>query len=255
LIAVLVKKGKLMKLVIITGGSRGIGRQTAITFAKAGYAVAVNYNNSEKEAKQLCEEIKKSGGNAVPFKADISEEKQVKEMFSAIYEHFHKGADILINNAGIAISGLFTDIDTSTFKHMFDVNVFGTILCCKEALPYMISNKKGCIINTSSIWGIAGASCEVHYSASKAAIIGLTKALAKEVGLSGITVNCIAPGVIMTDMNKNLKASDIDVLKDETPLNSIGETADIAELALFLASQKAKFITGQVISPNGGLVI
>lgn len=244
-----------MKTVIITGASKGIGRQTAKVFAKAGWGVTINYNKSKQQAIELLKEIKDNGGNAIIVKADISEEKQVEYLFKQSYDYFKKGADVLINNAGISLEGLFTDIKTEDFKKLFDINVFGTMLCTKMALPYMISQKKGCIINISSIWGITGASCEVHYSASKAAIIGFTKALAKETGLSGVRVNAIAPGVIDTDMNKNLSKKDIESLKEQTPLNKIGKTSDIAELALFLASEKADFITGQVISSNGGIVI
>lgn len=244
-----------MKTVLITGASKGIGEEIARCFALSGYGVAINYLKSQGLAEKLQSEINDKGGKACIIKADVADEIQVKNMFKKANAFFNKGIDVLINNAGIALSGLFTDISTESYKRMFDVNVYGTINCAKIALPYMITQKKGCIINISSVWGIAGASCEVHYSASKAAVIGFTKALAKETGLSGVNVNCIAPGLIMTDMNKNLSEKDLEEIKEQTALNRTGKPSDIAELALFLASDKAEFITGQVISPNGGLVI
>ena len=243
-----------MKTVLITGASRGIGREIAKQFAADGCGVIINYNKNYEAAESLLNELKTAGGLAIALKADISDEYQVKGMFKAAYKNF-KTIDVLINNAGIAEHKLFTDITAQGWQKMFDVNVMGTFLCCREALPQMIDNKSGCIINISSIWGITGASCEVHYSASKAAVIGLTKALAKEVGLSGINVNCIAPGVIETDMIKDLSIEDKEALKQQTALNCLGNVSDIASLALYLASDKAKFITGQVISPNGGFLI
>lgn len=244
-----------MKTVLITGASRGIGAQIARSFAASGYGVVINYNNSESAANCLLNEIKEKGGNACVIKADISCEIQVKEMFKRAKSFFNKGVDVLINNAATALSGLFTEVDVTSYRKMFDVNVTGAMICAKEALPYMISKKDGCIINISSVWGITGASCEVHYSAAKAAVIGFTKALAKETGPSGVNVNCIAPGVIMTDMLNNLNEKELNELKEQIPLNRLGTTEDIAHLALFLASDKAKYITGQIISPNGGMVI
>ena len=186
--------------------------------------------------------------------ADVSQKSDVELMFSQIQNEFG-GVDILVNNAGIAQAKLFTDITEEEWDKMFSVNVKGIFNCTKAALPYMIHKKSGKIINISSIWGITGASCEVHYSASKAAVIGLTKALAKELGPSGITVNCVAPGVVETDMCALLSPEDISALKDETPLGCIGTPDDIAKTVLFLASGGGDFLTGQVISPNGGMVI
>jgi 3-oxoacyl-[acyl-carrier protein] reductase len=241
-----------MKTVLITGAARGIGRECALLFAKSGYAVAINYNSSENQAKELERLI---GPPSVAIKADVSDEAQVRAMFERARAHFGKGFDVIINNAGISLYGLFTDIPLSDFKRLLDVNVCGPVLCCKYGLPYMIERKSGCIINISSVWGICGASCEVHYSVSKAAIIGLTKALAKEVGPSNVTVNCIAPGVIDTDMLSCFSKEEINALKEQTPLGRIGKPEDVAHLALYLASDSARFITGQVISPNGGFVI
>lgn len=244
-----------MKTVLVTGASKGIGKDIALRFSEAGYGVVINYNSSKEQAKELLEKIKAQGGNAVIIKADVSDEVQVKNMFDEAHAYFRKGIDVLINNAAISLYGLFCDIKPQQYKRLFDVNLFGVINCIRQALPYMISNKSGCIINISSIWGITGASCEAHYSASKAAIIGLTKALAKETGMSGINVNCIAPGVIQTDMIKHLNNEEIEELKQQTPLNRLGSVEDISKLALFLASSDAGYITGQVISPNGGMVI
>ena len=162
---------------------------------------------------------------------------------------------MLINNAGIAESALFTDVTDEMWKRMLDTNLSGAFYASRAVLPNMISKKRGVILNVSSMWGQVGASCEVHYSAAKAGLIGMTKALAKEVGPSGIRVNCVSPGVIDTDMNANLSDSDIEALKNETPLERIGNATDIAEALLFLASDKASFITGQDIGVNGGLII
>lgn len=238
-----------MKTVLITGASGGIGAATARIFVEKGYCVALNYFKSEEAARSLEREL---GVSTFAVKADISDPTQVKEMFASVRQRLG-GVDILVNNAGIAEFSLFTDITDEQWRRMFAVNVDGCFYCCREALPYMISKKSGAIINVSSIWGITGGSCEVHYSAAKAAVIGLTKALAKEVGPSGITVNCIAPGVIDTKMNCSLSTGDFADLLEETPLQKIGTPPEIAKTALFLA--ESEFITGQIISPNGGMVI
>lgn len=244
----------MKKTVLITGASKGIGKQMAETFAVADYNVIINYNKSEKDAKELKCFLNRQGCSAIALKADLSDTGQIKNMIEDT-QKFFGGVDVLINNAGIAMQKLFCDVTDEEYNKIFDINVKGTFNCTKYVLPHMINKKQGKIINISSIWGMVGASCEVHYSASKAAIIGFTKALAKEVGPCNITVNCIAPGVIETDMNHNLDINTIYQLKEETPLGKIGSVQDIAQLALFLASEKASFITGQVISPNGGMVI
>ncbi len=242
------------KTVLITGASRGIGRAAAILFAKEGFNVVINYNRSKTEADKLAEQINREGRLAIALKADVSDMNEVTDMVKRSEACFGS-VDILINNAGIAQQKLFTDITSDDWNRMFAVDVTGVFNCCKCVLPSMIRNHTGKIINVSSMWGICGAACEVHYSAAKAAVIGLTKALAKEVGPSNIQVNCIAPGVIGTEMNSALNPGDIRSLCDETPLGRIGAPEEVAQTAVFLASNKADFITGQVISVNGGFVI
>lgn len=242
------------KTVIITGASRGIGRETALLFAKNEYNVVINYNKSEEQALLLENEINSKGKSAVAIKADVSNMNEVKAMIDETLKHF-KSIDVLVNNAGIAEQKMFCDITENDWENMLKVNVTGMFNTCKCVMPFMIHKKEGKIINVSSIWGLVGASCEVHYSTSKAAIIGFTKALAKELGPSNIKVNCVAPGVINTDMNANLDMETIDILKEETPLGTIGKPIDVANAIYFLASDKSNFITGQVISPNGGFVI
>lgn len=244
----------MKKTVLITGASRGIGRAAAEAFAKAGYDVAVNYNKSAEAAETLCRELEKYSVKALPFQADVADKKAVEKM-SAEIEIAMGAVSVLVNNAGIAEQALFTDITEEMWDRMFAVNVKGAYNCTQAVLPKMIHEKYGRIINISSMWGISGASCEVHYSAAKASLIGFTKALAKEVGLSGITVNCVAPGVIDTDMNGHLSPEIISELKEETPLNRIGAPLDVAETVLFLASEKASFITGQTISVDGGFIL
>lgn len=244
---------KKQQTVLITGASRGIGKATAQLFAFKGYKVAVNYNQSDREALQLVEELNRLCP-AIAVKADVSDGTQVYAMVKEVHSQLGS-INVLVNNAGIARQGLFTDFTLEQWQRIFDVNVTGMFHCCQAVLPDMIHQKAGRIINLSSIWGITGASCEVPYSATKAAVIGMTKALAKELGPSGIQVNCVAPGVIDTDMNGMLDDETIQCLKEETPLGTIGSPEDIAQTILFLASDNAKFITGQVISPNGGFVI
>lgn len=242
------------KVLVVTGASRGIGAEIAYRAALAGYCVVINYNNSEEAAQKVCARIKNEGGKAICIKADVSDEAQVKTLCQKVLDLYGR-VDVLVNNAGISSFSLFTDITTELWDKTFDVNVKGQFLVTRAFLPSMIRRKEGKIINISSVWGICGSSCEVHYSASKAAIIGMTKALAKEVGPSGICVNCVAPGVIDTEMNKALTPEDLKSLADETPLERIGTAYDVAKTVLFLASDDASFITGQVISPNGGFVI
>jgi len=239
------------KIVLITGASGDIGSAAARLFAENGYSVIINYNRSQAEALALELELRQHGCDAVAVQADISDFTQVQHMFQVCEKKFG-GVDVLVNNAGIAQQKLFTDITQVDFDNMFAVNVKGCFNCCQLALPYMIRRKEGKIINISSIWGVTGASCEVHYSASKAAVIGMTKALAKEVGPSNIQVNCITPGVIDTAMNAGLSHETIENLKAETPLGKLGQPSDVAELILFLASEKSDFITGQVIGVDGG---
>ncbi|HEX2937624.1 MAG TPA: SDR family oxidoreductase [Ruminiclostridium sp.] len=244
----------MKKVVLITGASRGIGRAASRLFAENGWSVAINYYKSQKSAEELYEELKKYSNGTMLLKADVSDINDVRNMVETCEKQLGH-IDVLINNAGIAQQKLFTDITDDDWNRMFSVDVTGVFNCCRCVLPSMIRRRSGKIINVSSIWGICGASCEVHYSAAKAAVIGLTKALAKEEGPSNIQVNCVAPGVIDTEMNGALSDSDRAALCEETPLGRFGTSEDIAKTMLFLASPAADFITGQVISPNGGFVI
>lgn len=243
-----------MKTVLITGASRGIGAATARLFAQKGWAVAVNYRNSRDAAEELVSEIRKNGGTALAIPADVGDPEQVEALFQ-IAERELGQIEALVNNAGIAQQKLFTDLTDEDWDELFRVDVKGVFLCCRRALPAMIRRHRGVIVNISSMWGQVGASCEVHYSAAKAAVIGLTRALAKEVGPSGIRVNCIAPGVIQTEMNGNLTPETLEALKEETPLELLGDPADVAKAAWFLTSEDSAFITGQVLGVNGGMVI
>lgn len=243
-----------MKTVLITGASRGIGAETARLFAQKGWAVAVNYRNSRDAAEELVSEIRKNGGTALAIPADVGDPEQVEALFRTAEQELGQ-IEALVNNAGIAQQKLFTDLTDEDWDELFRVDVKGVFLCCRRALPAMIRRHRGVIVNISSMWGQVGASCEVHYSAAKAAVIGLTRALAKEVGPSGIRVNCIAPGVIRTEMNGNLTPETLEALKEETPLELLGDPADVAKAAWFLTSEDSAFITGQVLGVNGGMVI
>ena len=241
------------KTALVTGGAKGIGEAICVQLAKDGYNIALNYNNSEKEATALKEKLSAITEVEI-FKADVSDSSQVNMMLDLVEKRFG-GVDVLVNNAGIAQQALFTDITDEMWQRMLGVNLTGAFNCCRRALPYMINQKYGTIINVASMWGEVGASMEVHYSASKAGLIGLTKALAKEVGLSGITVNAVSPGVVLTDMMVQFSDDDKSALVDETPMATLGKPQDIAAAVSFLAGENARFITGQVISVNGGFVI
>jgi 3-oxoacyl-[acyl-carrier protein] reductase len=243
-----------MKTALITGASRGIGKATAELFAENGYAVIINYNKSEKEALSLVSEIREKGGTAMAVKADVSSETEVSEMMKKISENF-SSIDVLINNAGISLQKMLTETSIEEWDNIFGITARGTFLVTKSVLPMMINKKSGSIINISSIWGNVGASCEVAYSSAKASLIGFTKALAKEVGPSGIRVNCLCPGVIDTDMNKMHSAETLACLCDEAPLMRIGNPTEVADTILFLASEKSSFITGQVFSVDGGMTV
>lgn len=244
----------MAKVALVTGASRGIGRATAEAFARAGYQVAANYCRSKEQIEQFSAQMEREGCAVIPVQADVSDPEQVERMVQTVQQQFGH-IDVLVCNAGIARQGLLTDFSPADWRQMMAVNLDGTFYCCRSVLPGMIRRQSGCIITTSSIWGITGASCEVPYSAAKAGIIGLTRALAKEVGPSGIRVNCIAPGVIDTEMNGNLTPEVMAQLREETPLGTIGTPKQVADLALYLAGEGASFLTGQVISPNGGFLI
>ncbi len=238
------------KTVLITGGSRGIGKAMVYAFSKAGYNVLLNYNQSGEQANKIAQELE----NVKVYGADVSDQQSVINMVEYARQNFGQ-IDVLINNAGISLVGLFQDVSLDEWNRLIGVNLTGTYNTIKAVLPDMIARKSGNIINISSIWGITGGSMEVAYSASKAGVIGLTKALAKEVGPSNINVNCIAPGSIMTDMLADYSMEELTEWTKEIPLGKIGSPEDIAKTALFLASDDASYITGQVISPNGGVVI
>lgn len=240
-----------MKTALVTGGARGIGAAACKRLAQDGFRVILHYHTSAQEAEAVLNSLQSiSSLPHLALSADIADRTQVEAMFAQAGD-----VDVLVNNAGIAQQKLFTDITAEEWRHMFAVDVDGVFHCCQCALPAMIHNKSGSIINISSMWGQTGASCEVHYSAAKAAVIGMTKALAKELGPSHIRVNCIAPGVVDTPMNGHLTQETMRELAEETPLCRIGTPLDIAEAAAFLASDHAAFITGQVLGVNGGFVI
>lgn len=238
-----------MRNIVITGGSRGIGASMAEVFSKNGDRVFIIYEKNDLAAKNVAESC-----GAIPIKADISSKTDVDALVCQIHETYGK-VDVIINNAGISQIKLFSDISEEDLTRMFGINMFGAFYVTQGFLPDMINKKSGKIINISSMWGEVGASCEVHYSASKAAMIGFTKALAKELAPSGITVNCITPGVIDTEMNACLSDEEKQELIEEIPLMRMGKAEEVANLALFLASDKADYITGQVIGMSGGMVV
>lgn len=241
----------MAKVALISGASRGIGRAMALRLSAAGWQVAVNYCRSQGAAESLCEEICVAGGKAVAIAADVGEAEQVAELFAKTRQLLGEPT-LLVNNAAVAHFGLLQDMSAAEWRRLMAVDLDGAFYCIKEALPYMISAKKGCIINISSVWGEVGSSCEAAYSAAKGGLIALTKALAKEVGPSGVRVNCITPGVIATEMNARLGEDELAELAEYTPLGRLGLPDEVAALAEFLASDAATYITGEVIGVNGG---
>ncbi len=243
------------KTVLITGASGGIGQAIAVAFWQKGDKVIMHYNSNKDELEKLAAAMNESRPfSATYLSADLKDKVQVDELFTKSEEIFGN-IDILVNNAGVSQQKLFTDITDEDWDNIFDLNVKGMFYCCKRAVPSMINKKQGKIINISSMWGQVGASCEVHYSASKGAVIAFTKALAKELGPSKIQVNCVAPGFIETSMNSHLSEEAIMAIKEDTPLKAIGTPQDVAKSVLFLGSSDSDFITGQIIAPNGGLII
>lgn len=239
---------------LITGASRGIGAACARRFARSGYSVAILYRSRADLAEALVQELIAEGQDAFCLQADVADRAQAFAAAEEVLRRYRR-IDVLVNNAAIAQQKLFTDITEEEWDRMFAVNVKGAFNMTQAALPGMISRRSGSIVNISSMWGQVGASCEVHYSASKAALIGMTQALAKEVGPSGVRVNCIAPGVIETDMNAHLDEETLAALSEETPLMRIGAPDEVARAALYLCSDGASFITGQVLGVNGGFII
>lgn len=238
------------KIVIVTGGSNGIGEEIVKFLAENDYEVILNYNNSKQKAEQIQKEIYENyNKNIHIFKADVSKREEAKELIKYCIDKYNK-IDVLINNAGISQVKLFSEITDCDWNNMLQVNLTSAFYMTQESLKYMISEKSGCIINISSIWGTTGASCEVHYSVSKAGLDGMTKALAKELGPSNIRINSIAPGIIDTKMNKDLSDEDIKRITEEIPLEKIGKTLDVARCIKWLIEDE--YTTGQIIGINGG---
>lgn len=244
-----------MKTALITGASRGIGTACAIGLAKCSYNIVLNYNNSEEKALNLAKILADNYAvEVLCVKADVSDKAQVDEMVKTAIDRFST-IDVLVNNAGVSLEKLFTDTTPDEWDKVISTNLTSVYNVTHAVLPTMISKHSGSIINISSMWGQVGASCEVAYSASKAGVIGLTKALAKEVAPSNIRVNCVTPGVIMTDMMSGFSDEDLALIKEEIPLGDFGTAKNVADTVSFLASDKAQYITGQVIGVNGGMVI
>ena len=242
-----------MKTVLITGSSRGIGEDIARVFAKNGYNVVINYYKSQVRAENLAQELCAYGVRSIAIKANVADPVQVKLMVKHALDVFGK-IDVLVNNAGVSLNKLLIDSSSAEIDEVVLINLLGTIYTTKEVLPTMMSNNYGKIINISSMWGNYGGSMESVYSASKGGIIAFTKAIAKEVGLSGINVNCVCPGVIVTDMLNNLTIEDMRALKDQTAIGRIGYPRDISTLVYFLASDDASYITGATINADGGII-
>ena len=242
------------KTVIITGASKGIGAATAILFARKGYNVVLGYNDSYQTAKLLSSSLSSQSYSVMPFKVNVTNKLETDLLIKETVYKFGS-VDVFINNAGVAFNGLITQTEDFDLDRVFDVNFKGAFNCCRSVTPVMVNQKFGKIINISSMWGQVGASCEVAYSAAKAGVIGLTKALAKELAPSGITVNAIAPGLIDTAMNSNISVEDLNAFVENIPLGRMGNADEIAATALFLASDSADYITGQVLGVNGGYVI
>lgn len=243
-----------MSIAVVTGASGGIGAEIAKRLAQDGFSVALIYNRNAEKAQKTADEITLSGGSAKTYKCDVRDSSEITSAIEAIERDFGE-ISVLVNNAGISEQKLLTDITDSDWENMISTNLSGAFYFCRAVLSYFIHRKSGRIINISSMWGETGGSCEVHYSAAKAGLIGLTKALAKEVAPSGITVNAVSPGVINTEMVTKLGKDTVDMLREEIPVMRLGTPEDVANAVSFLADDRASYITGQIISVNGGIVI
>ena len=243
-----------MKYALITGGSRGIGAAAARLFARRGWGVAVGYCQNRGRAEALAGELSGLGVPALCVQADVADAVQVQRMADKVLGQFGR-LDILVCSAGVSHVGLISQINEDEWRRLFAVNVDGVHYCCRAVLPHMLERKSGSIVTVSSMWGQVGASCEAAYSATKGAVIAYTKALAKELGPSNIRVNCVAPGVIDTEMNAHLTPEAMAALADETPLGRVGTPEEAAAAIAFLAGDDASFLTGQVVCPNGGMVV
>ena len=244
----------MRKIALVTGASRGIGRGIALQLAREGWDVCVNYIQQREAAEAVAAQIRSIGQNAMAYQADVADGEAVNAMVRAAEAQLGPGS-LAVNNAGISGQGLFQDTSDEAWDRHMAVNLGGARNVIRAVLPHMLSEKSGCIVNISSIWGLRGASCEVAYACSKAAIIGLTRSLALELAPSGIRVNCVAPGCIDTDMVKVLGDETRSMLIEETPLGRLGTPEDIAHAVAFLASEKASFITGQVLTADGGFIV
>ncbi len=244
----------MKKTAIITGGSRGIGAASCLLLAENGYNVVVNYHHSRAAAEAVEAAILARGQNALAVYADVSRTEDIKALLETAYGRFGT-IDVLVNNAGISRQQILSDVTDTDLEELMSVNFGGVFKCCREVLPYMLKTHSGSIVNIASIWGICGASCESLYAASKAAVIGFSKSLAKELGPSGIRVNCVAPGMIDTEMNAHLSPEDIKCFCDETPIERIGTAREVASAVLFLCGDSSSFTTGQVLSVDGGYAV
>lgn len=242
-----------MKTALVTGGAKGIGAAIVRKLCLDGFSVALDYNLSEERALSLSSDLVSEDFDVFALKCDVSSSSEVSKMIDIVKDRWGK-IDVLVNNAGVELWGLFDEVSDTEWQKLIGANLTGAFNCCRAVLPSMINRKYGRIVNIASIWGQAGASCEVAYSASKAGIIGLTKALAKEAALSGITVNCVSPGAIKTDMMKRYTEQEIADFCEEIPVGFLGKPEDVAEAVAFFASEKNSYITGQVLGVNGGYI-
>lgn len=242
-----------MRTAIVTGGAKGIGAAAVRLLCEQGFRTAINYHTSEEKALALSSFLVSKGYDAFPVKADVTDPAQVREMVKTVLSRC-SSIDVLVNNAGIDHWQLFDTVTDEQWRRVIDADLTGAFNCCREVLPVMVRQKYGRIVNVASVWGQVGASCEAVYSAAKAGVIGLTKALAKEVALSGVTVNCVSPGAIATDMMRRFSEAEISAFCEEVPMGRLGTPEEAARAIAFFASEEASYITGQVLGVNGGMI-